>query len=109
MITPSRITSLAATLALSLGSWASAYCAEQGSTDRGSVERIVHDYLREHPEVLAQALKKVEELRKKESDARTRASIARLRNELFADHGDPVAGDAKADVTIVEFFDYGCP
>ena len=107
---PSRITILAGTLALSLGSWASAYCAEgDGRTDRGSVEQIVHDYLLEHPEVLEQALAKVEDLRKKESDARSRASIVRLRNDLVAEHDDPVAGDPKADVTIVEFFDYGCP
>ncbi|OGV28438.1 MAG: hypothetical protein A3E88_03715 [Legionellales bacterium RIFCSPHIGHO2_12_FULL_35_11] len=70
-------------------------------------ETIIHDYLVSNPEVLVEAS---QVLQKKQEDAMQRDSkfaIAKNANELLM--GDlSVAGNAKGNVTLVEFFDYQC-
>ena len=76
---------------------------------KGDIEKIVHDYLIEHPEVIRdaiQALQAKEEQSK--ADAQTMA-VRENKDALFNDPGTPVAGNPMGDVTIVEFFDYHCP
>jgi protein-disulfide isomerase len=87
----------------------SAHAEGLQSTDRAAIEQIVHDYLLQHPDVVIQALQGAEEKLKKDSDERSRAALLRLHDEIFYDHNDPVAGNPKGDVTLVEFFDYRCP
>jgi protein-disulfide isomerase len=72
-------------------------------------ERIIHDYLLQHPEVLVQALQSAEDKMKAESEADTRTALAEKHQALVADPTSPVAGNPNGDVTIVEFFDYRCP
>ena len=76
--------------------------------DRAAIESVVHDYLRDHPEVLIDALKSLDE-----KDRQKRADVAQkaIVTEQAALKNDPssyVAGNPKGDVTIVEFFDYNC-
>jgi protein-disulfide isomerase len=76
---------------------------------KGDIEKIVHDYLLQHPEVIRdaiQALQAKEEQSK--ADAQTQA-VLQNKDALFNDPGTPVAGNPMGDVTIVEFFDYHCP
>jgi protein-disulfide isomerase len=73
------------------------------------IEKIVHDYLMEHPEVIRdaiQALQAKEEQSK--ADAQTQA-VLENKDALFNDPATPVAGNPMGDVTVVEFFDYHCP
>lgn len=73
-----------------------------------AVERLVRDYLLTHPEIVGAA---IETLRKRQEDAKRDAALATIaahRSELLHDRDSPVGGNLRGDVTVVEFFDYGC-
>ena len=74
-----------------------------------AVERIIHDYLLSHPEVLIESLHSALEKEKQQSGARAHDALIARKSELFEDPMAPIGGNAKGDVTIVEFFDYRCP
>lgn len=96
---------LFAAAGFSTGAWAA---NPAPPLDRAQVERIVHDYLREHPEVIFEA---VDAYKKKQDDAEhaeIQRTIAAQHAEIVNDPGSPVGGNAKGDVTLVEFFDYQC-
>jgi protein-disulfide isomerase len=76
---------------------------------KGQIEKIVHDYLMAHPEVIKEAivaLQAKEEAQK--ADSQTQA-VAANKDKLLNDPATPVAGNPIGDVTLVEFFDYHCP
>lgn len=77
--------------------------------DREAIEKVIHDYLLEHPEVVIDALKAGQEKLKAKEAEDAKAEIVRRRDELLHDPASPVGGNPKGDVTIVEFFDYRCP
>jgi protein-disulfide isomerase len=79
------------------------------SADREAIEKVIHDYLLEHPEVVIDALKAGQEKLKAKEAEEAKAEIAKRRDELLRDPASPVGGNPKGDVTIVEFFDYRCP
>ena len=76
---------------------------------KSAVDREIHDYIMNHPDVLLDALKAAQE----KSDAETAAQASRMivqdHKQLFDDPDDLVAGNPKGTATIVEFFDYRCP
>lgn len=77
--------------------------------DKAELERFIHDYIVQHPEVLLEAQ---DALEKKQADAqrkKTKTVIASNSDALFHAAGDIILGNPKGDVTIVEFFDYNCP
>jgi len=91
-------------------SWAGAAAAQSMSPDeRGRIEQVIHDYLLKHPEVLIEALKAAEAQDKQRQEEASRAAIVASRKALLEDPSDPVGGNPKGDVTLVEFFDYRCP
>lgn len=74
-----------------------------------SIQKIVHDYLVNNPQVLvevAQALQKQEQSKWQKTADKTVPEIA---TKLFNDTTSPVVGNPNGDVTMVEFFDYQCP
>ncbi len=73
-----------------------------------AVRRVIRDYLMEHPEVLQEALEALHEKVRQAQEADSRKNIETYRAELFDNKDDPSTGNAKGDVTIVEFFDYNC-
>ncbi len=73
-----------------------------------AVEAIVRDYLRDHPEMILEALQGLELRREAEQQERARQALAERRNDLHNDPTTPVEGNPKGDVTLVEFFDYRC-
>jgi len=76
---------------------------------KAAFEKIVHDYLVEHPEVVKEAilaLQAQDEATKADSQAQ---AVNAHKDELYSDPATPVAGNPIGDVTIVEFFDYHCP
>jgi protein-disulfide isomerase len=76
---------------------------------KDAFEKLIHDYLLGHPEVLIEALQAAEDKMKEQADDRAKQAIAALQNDLLADPEAPVVGNPKGDVTLVEFFDYRCP
>jgi protein-disulfide isomerase len=75
---------------------------------KSEIERIVHAYLLEHPEILRDMANKLEENDKKlEANARI-GTLQSQAADIFHDTTDAVVGNPKGDVTLVEFFDYNC-
>ena len=74
----------------------------QASLGRGATERVVHDYLLEHPEILPEA---IDRLRSRQLLAR----IAPLRGAIETAFPGAVLGNPRGRVTLVEFSDYACP
>jgi protein-disulfide isomerase len=60
------------------------------------------------PEVIYEAIQELQKRQQAAEAARQQATIAERGDELFRHPGDPFAGSADADVTLVEFFDYRC-
>ncbi len=74
------------------------------TTDKAAIEKIVHEYLVENPEVLVeafQALEAKQELAEAEQKKQFLPAFLALANA-------PTLGDKDAPITIVEFFDYNC-
>src|SRR5690554_5923857 len=75
---------------------------------KAEIERIIHDYLVENPEVLVKAFEELERRTEDERVSQTRDAVKEHSKALYDDAEDFVAGNPKGDVTLVEFFDYRC-
>ena len=75
---------------------------------RKEIGDIVRDYLLEHPEILLEVSKKLEEKQQAEETAKREDALKALAGDIFRMKGDHVAGNPEGDVTMVEFFDYNC-
>src|SRR5258708_4555625 len=72
-------------------------------------EQRVRTYLLEHPEVIADAINRLQERQAQQDTAQVTAELKAHTDEVFQDPDSPVGGNPKGDVTLVEFFDYNCP
>jgi len=75
---------------------------------RADMEKIVREYILQHPEVLMESVRAYEERDRLEAQRRSNAAITANRRELFDDPTSPVIGDANAEIAVVQFFDYKC-
>lgn len=71
------------------------------TSDKDTIETIVHDYIMDNPKIVMDALIKHEENMNWDS-------INAVRTAIFDESRDIVVGPENAKVTIVEFFDYNC-
>lgn len=69
--------------------------------DRVAVEKVVHDYILEHPEILPQAM---ENLQKRENAQ----ALSGVRDQVGAPFPGAVLGNPDGKVTLVEFTDFAC-
>ena len=76
--------------------------------DKKQIEKIIREYLIANPEVLEEAIQALQAKRQARRQAAALASIRNNRKQIYEDPEDPVGGNPKGDVTIVEFFDYRC-
>ena len=104
-----RRLSMAATLALGLagaGVGAGAAMAAAGQSgqpaNRAEIEAIVRDYILNHPEIIPEAVARLEQ-------AEGRKALAANRQTLETPFPGAVAGNPQGDVKLVVFFDYACP
>ncbi len=72
-------------------------------------ERRVRSYLLAHPEVIAEALNRMEAKRGEQEAAAAKAALKAHVVDVFQDQDSPVGGNPNGNVTLVEFFDYNCP
>ncbi|HLO77073.1 MAG TPA: DsbA family protein [Magnetospirillum sp.] len=79
----------------------------QQQTD--AIRKIVRNYLMEHPEVIGEAVEALREKMRVQAEADAKKAIEARKDEVFNAKDDPVFGNAKGDVVLVEFFDYNCP
>lgn len=80
-----------------------------GSMSRADVEKIVHQYIINNPDVIFEAVKEKQRREDENRFAEMRQTAKSHAKELFAEAEPIVAGNPKGDITIVEFFDYRCP
>ena len=89
----------------------SSSAAQAGSVtpeQKGEIEEIIRGYLLEHPEILREMSEKLENKEKLAEDAVRGKALLENVAAVFKMEADPVLGNPKGDVTIVEFMDYNC-
>ena len=86
---------------------------QQGGIQTGiskkEVAAIFRQYLLDHPEIVAEAMQRLEARERAAEAAAAKSVLASRADELLHDGASPVGGNAEGDVTLVEFFDYNCP
>lgn len=75
--------------------------ADAPVTSRAQVEQIVRSYLLEHPEILPEAMERLQA-------KRMSAVISDKRTDLETPYAGAWEGAAKGEAVLVEFFDYAC-
>ena len=82
--------------------------AEMSKTEQANIEKIVHQYLVSHPEILIEmsnALRAKQETQQADTDKNLLQQHA---NQIFKQADDPVTGNPQGTLTVVEFVDYNC-
>jgi protein-disulfide isomerase len=97
-------------LAIALAAFAPPPAGSQtfGDDQRGEIEKIVHDYLLSHPEVLQDAMAELDKRQNAEDAAKHLAAIKDNTAAIFSSPHQVNLGNPQGDVTMVEFFDYNC-
>ena len=72
-------------------------------------ENVIRDYLLRNPEVIVEAMRRLEARQQELEAEQARQAIAQRQDELLRDPMAPVVGAPDAPITVVEFFDYRCP
>jgi protein-disulfide isomerase len=90
---------------------ASAQTADRGRAPFGdeALQKVIHDYILAHPEVLIESLQIARERQQIRQEQQSKNLISSLKKELVDDPMTPVRGNPSGDVTLIEFFDYRCP
>jgi protein-disulfide isomerase len=94
---------------LLLGASFPARAGDPSPAEVETIQKVVRDYLKAHPEVLIEALQEYQANQDAKKADQARQTIAAASEELLKDATNPTAGNPKGDVTLVEFFDYRCP
>ncbi len=90
-----------ALLAAILG-FAGGWAWQASGLGKGATEEIVHGYIMEHPEILPQAIQRLQ-------DREMAQRIEPLRQPLEMAYPGAVLGNPQGSVVLVEFSDYACP
>ena len=87
---------------------AAAQASEFTPVQRDAIVAIVRDALKRDPSILRDAVTALQEDEGTRAQAALRSGLDTSRQALVADPADPVAGNPRGDVTVVEFFDTRC-
>ncbi len=79
------------------------------SEQEEAIARIVRKTLVSRPEIIQEAIVALQQKEKAEEEKRKVSALSDNADTLFRSRFDPIAGNPKGDVTVVEFFDYNCP
>ncbi|HXQ46036.1 MAG TPA: DsbA family protein [Caulobacteraceae bacterium] len=87
---------------------ASALVVSACSKSDAQLDAQIHDYILAHPQVIQQAMAKLQAEQDQQAAAQAKVAIAQNRQSLEHDPRDFVANPA-GRVTVTEFYDYRCP
>lgn len=77
------------------------------ASQKKAIEKVVEEFILEHPEVVIESMRRLEQKRKDAENATAARVVKSEKKEIF-NSGAPFAGPANGDVVMVEFFDYHC-
>jgi protein-disulfide isomerase len=103
-----RLAAATAVTALMLLPALPAAAEEFSAPQKSEIEGIIRDYIVSHPEVLQEAIAELDRRQAEADTEKAKATIASNAEALFNSSRQVVLGNAKGDVTMVEFFDYNC-
>jgi protein-disulfide isomerase len=98
---------LAAGLMLTIGA-AAGHAQSFSSWQRGEIEKIIREYLVQHPEVLQEAIAELEKKQTADEAEKKQAAVKENAETIFNSPRHVTVGNPQGDVTFVEFFDYNC-
>ena len=78
-------------------------------TQRTAIEQTVHDYLIKNPQILMQMSELLERQQADAQSTQVKTAIKENADKIYRDNYGLETGNAKGNVTIVEFSDYNCP
>jgi protein-disulfide isomerase len=103
-----RLPALAFASALALVAAMPAWAQDFSSAQKGAIEKIIKDYLVEHPEVLQEAMAALEKKQALAEAEKAKSAIKDHSEAIFNSPFQVTLGNPQGDVTFVEFFDYNC-
>jgi len=78
------------------------------SAQKSDIERVVHDYLIAHPEVIQDAMAELERRQTAAEAEKHKVAVKEHAEKLFSSPNQVTLGNPNGNVTFVEFFDYNC-
>lgn len=98
-------------LASSMTTSAFATSDDFSSEQKKQIGQVVHDYLINNPNVLVEASQALQRKQQNEMENLQKQAVETIRKQVdsvfFTQH-DPVLGNPKGSITLVEFYDYQC-
>jgi protein-disulfide isomerase len=73
-----------------------------------AIQDLVRSYILEHPEIILEAVQKLEAKQADAANATRATAIEEQWSALTEAPASPVLGNPEGNVTVVEFFDYNC-
>ena len=70
--------------------------------------KMIEKYILDHPEVILQSIQRMKARQKVEKETQVAAALKERKQDLEADPDDPVMGNPRGTITMVEFLDYRC-
>jgi len=104
------IAAMGMALVLTAAASTSAPANDKGLSDvqKQDVEKLIHQYILDHPEVIVEAMQRMQARQEAAQKAHAEAALKASHGELVNDPDAPIMGNPKGSVTVVEFFDYRC-
>jgi len=103
-----RLPALASVAVLALAAALPARAQDFSSAQKSAIEKIIKDYLVEHPEVLQDAMTALEKKQQLAEAEKAKSAIKDHSDAIFNSPFQVTLGNPQGDVTFVEFFDYNC-
>ena len=82
--------------------------AEFSDAQTSAIEKILHDYLIKHPEVIEEAITELQNRQQAAAAEKQKDAVKTVAKQLYSAPDHVVLGNPKGNVTFVEFFDYNC-
>lgn len=82
--------------------------SQRADADRGRMEVVVHDYILAHPEILPEAMQKLQERETAQRQTQAAGVVAANAGTILKPFGSAWAGNPHGNLTIAEYFDYNC-
>ena len=99
---------IVAVVSLVVGAALASTFGGKGVSGGGDVKVAVQQVLEQNPQLIVDAFQKGRAHQQQEDTAKARENVAANRDKLENNVKSPFVGNAKGDVTVVEFFDYNC-